>query len=283
MWSITKVLNSSVVLASDDAGVEAVLLGKGIGYGAKPGQQVDSGVVDQVFVNRGAETGTLIDLLREIPGWYLELTHEVVALAKGRLPHALDDHIYLTLTDHLHFMVQRLRDGLVVRNRFVWEMKSFYPQEYALGVEALGRLRHGVEDVDLPDDEAANIAFHLVNASRGGPDFNALRAVQLIKAMSDIVRYTFPGSSDVEDLHWARFVTHLQFFTERYLTQGLLESDDDFLYAQMVDRYPAAIGAAEKIADHLLKSDGVELPNEEIAYLALHMQRISDAGSSPSR
>lgn len=279
MWSITKVLNSSVVLVTDDAGVEAVLLGRGLGYGRKAGESVDEDAVDRVFVSRGPDAGVLADLLQQIPGWYLELTHEIVALAQQRLPHDLDQHIYLTLTDHLHFAVQRARDGLLIRNRLAWEMKSFYPQEYALAEEALRRLRARVQDVTLPDDEAANIAFHLVNASRGGADFNALRAVILIDAIVTITRYSTPERSEDNRLHWARFITHLQFFAERYLSGRLLASDDDFLFRQIAVRYPDALRTAEQVRDHLARIEGVDLPHEEVAYLALHIQRLADSGS----
>ena len=37
MYQIKKVLNSSVVLVEDDTKAEFVLLGKGIGFGKKPG------------------------------------------------------------------------------------------------------------------------------------------------------------------------------------------------------------------------------------------------------
>lgn len=280
MWAITKVLNSSVVLVEDDTGVEAVLLGRGIGYGRKVGDPVEEDAVDRVFVSRGAEAGVLADLLQEIPDWYLELTHEIVTLAQGRLRHDLDQHIYLTLTDHLHFAVQRARDGLMIRNRLAWEMKSFYPEEYALAEEALVRLRARVDDVTLPDDEAANIAFHLVNASRGGADFNALRAVKLIDAITAITRYSTPERTEATRLHWARFITHLQFFAERLLSGRLLASEDDFLFRQIAVRYPEALSTAERVRDHLLVTEQVSLPHEEVAYLALHIQRLTDSDAA---
>ncbi len=40
MQIIKKVLNSSVVLVEDERGVERVLLGKGIGFAARPGDTV---------------------------------------------------------------------------------------------------------------------------------------------------------------------------------------------------------------------------------------------------
>lgn len=47
---IRKVLNSSVVLVQDEGGEESILLGKGIGYGRRPGQSIDRQPSDRVFI-----------------------------------------------------------------------------------------------------------------------------------------------------------------------------------------------------------------------------------------
>ena len=46
---IKKVLNSSVVLVEDDAHQESILLGKGIGFGQKPGNVIVENQKNQVF------------------------------------------------------------------------------------------------------------------------------------------------------------------------------------------------------------------------------------------
>lgn len=273
MWTIKKVLNSSVVLATDDTGVDAVLLGKGIGYGRKPGEEVVKAAVDQLFVERDHEGSLIADLLQEVPPWYLELAYEIVQDAERRLQRSLDPRVYRTLTDHLHFAVERAREGIVVQNRLAWEMRSFYPAEHAIAEDALQRLRTRI-DVGLPDDEAANITFHLVNAGRGESNFNALKAVKLIDTVATIVRYSAPDSETTQ-MHWARFITHLQFFAERFASGKLLKSRDDFLYRQMTHAYPQALETAERVRDHLVRTEAVTLPNEEVAYLALHIQRLT--------
>ena len=275
MWIVKKVLNSSVILATDDAGAESVVLGKGIGYGRRAGELVDPAVVDQVFVPLpSGRSGELVEMLRDIPAWYLELTHSIVQLAEERLQHQLDPHIYLTLTDHLHFAVQRAGEGIAVTNRLAWEIRTFYPTEYEVGTVALHLLRQHT-DVELPDDEAANIAFHLVNALRGGASsFNALRAVQLIDAVVTIVKYATPGLDDAPSVHWSRFLTHMQFFADRFYSDKLLSSGDDFLFHQLASRYPQATSIAERVRSHIAGAYQVALPNEEVGYLALHIQRL---------
>jgi beta-glucoside operon transcriptional antiterminator len=46
-------------------------------------------------------------------------------------------------------------------------------------------------------------------------------------------------------------------------------------FQQMQQNYPAAVTCAEKIRTFVLRKYGVFLPNEETAYLALHVARLT--------
>ena len=86
-----------------------------------------------------------------------------------------------------------------------------------------------------------------------------------------VTRYTMT----TESIHYARFVSHLQYFAERFFSGKLMDSEDDFLFQQMQQNYPAAVTCAEKIRTFVLRKYGVFLPNEETAYLALHVARLT--------
>ena len=107
MLRISKVLNISVVLVRDDNGEESILLGKGIGYGRKAGQEIDRQPSDRVFIPlSNPDAQPMLELFSSIPPVYLELTQEIVADAEETLGVKLSPHIYLMLTDHLHFAVE---------------------------------------------------------------------------------------------------------------------------------------------------------------------------------
>ncbi len=97
--------------------------------------------------------------------------------------------------------------------------------------------------------------------------------------MVSIVTYTMHRAFDTESINYSRFINHLQFFAERYYSGKLLVSADDFLYRQMAEAYPAAISCAEKLRAYLRRNDGADLPNEEVAYLALHIARLTERDS----
>jgi len=276
--TIKKVLNSSVVLAVDENGVELVVLGKGIGYGRKPGEPVVPDDANQVFVSLPeGDQRNLVELLAQIPGEFVELTRDIVALAEGD-GLELDPHIYLTLTDHLNFAVERQRKGLTTVNRLAWEVRTIYPRQYAVGIRAVALLRDRLH-IELPDEEAANVAFHLVNADAGntgidGVPVDAARVVQLVSQVATIVTHSTGVQLHNDDLHGARFVAHLQYFARRFFDGRLATSDDDFLFTSLSARYPAAITAAERVRVLVAQEYGEVLPNEEIAFLALHIARV---------
>lgn len=273
---IRKVLNSSVVLVQDDGGEESILLGKGIGYGRKPGQEIDRQPSDRVFVPlSNPDAQPMIELFSAIPPEYLDLTQEIVRDAEQTLGVHLSPHIYLMLTDHLHFAVERQHKGIVVTNRVFWEIKHFYPREYAVGLRGLERTR-ALLHIDLPQEEAGNIAFHIVNARQDpAAGYDAMQAARLIGELTNIVTYRMHARVDSESIHFSRFISHLQFFAERFFSGKLMDSQEDFLFRQMQQGYPEATDCAEKIRTFVLRKYGIFLPNEETAYLALHIARLT--------
>lgn len=66
---ISKQLNNNIVIASDDQGREVVLMGKGIGFGCKPGMEPNMALVEKRFFgfSSGAHTQQLAELLIVFP------------------------------------------------------------------------------------------------------------------------------------------------------------------------------------------------------------------------
>ena len=145
-------------------------------------------------------------------------------------------------------------------------------------------------NVSLPEEEAGNIAFHIVNARMdGGAGGDAMQAARLIGELTNIVTYRMHTHLDTESIHYTRFISHLQFFADRFFSGKLMDSDDDFLFRQMQQGYPAATDCAERIRTYLLRKYNIFIPNEETAYLALHIARLAKSardnteGEDPAR
>lgn len=82
---IKKVLNSSVVLAEDQKNFDFILLGKGIGYGKKVGENLKLDESHELFIPLNDKKGKQIfDLVGTIPLEVLELSQSIILEAKKR-------------------------------------------------------------------------------------------------------------------------------------------------------------------------------------------------------
>lgn len=274
MIVIKKVLNSSVILG-EEAGKEKILLGKGIGYGKKQGETILESDVDQVFIPvESAQAQQIVELLVSIPEEFLEITQKTIKHAEEVLDIEVNSSIYFTLMDHLNFAVERFKKGITITNRVYWEISSYYPKELEVSHYCLDL----IEDYfgcRLPFEEAGNIAFHLINAQSGEENTgNALKSAKMIGSIVNLVRYSLGMNIDTESIHYSRFITHVKFFVERFFSDELMTQEDNMLYNQIATLYPQAMNGALKVRDYIEKVYGKSMANEEVAYLAVHINRL---------
>ena len=92
----------------------------------------------------------------------------------------------------------------------------------------------------------------------------------------DLVRYTFMLKFDEEDLNYQRFITHLRFFAQRILEGKMLDSGQEELFKGMAMQYPKQVKTAEKICHATAQRHNVEIPTEEVVFLAVHIVRLTN-------
>lgn len=275
MYTIEKVLNSSIVLAQDEKGKNFILLGKGIGYGKKTGMIIEKQNVEQIFIPvDNNELEKVSYLMNAIPPELIEVTQDIITYAKNVLNVKFKDSLYFILADHLNFSIKRFIENINISNRVFWEIKNFYSKEFAVGLYAI-KLMNTKFNISLPEEEAANIAFHLVNAQdEKDESMDTMKAAKLVGVIVNIVRYSIKGEFDTESIHYSRFITHIKYFVERYFANRLLNETDDILYSQVSSKYKEAFACTLKIDDYFYEKYQTHLPHEELAYLIVHIQRL---------
>ena len=273
--NIQKVINNNVISAFDDNNQEVVIMGRGIGFKAHAGDCVDDAKVEKVFrIENETLSRQFQEILANIPLEHMQLTSEIISYAKESLNVQLNQSIYVTLTDHINFAINRYKKGINLNNALLWEIKRFYSQEYELGRYAVNLIRERL-DVELPEDEAGFIALHVVNAEYGTEISNAANFPNQVKKMLEIVTEDLGLEMDENSLHYERFVTHLKFLLQRVYRKELLQ-DEDIEMAEMIRRkYPKEFSCSKKVADYIEKEIGCKLSEEEKMYLAIHIRRVS--------
>lgn len=273
---IIKVMNNSLVFAKDDNNDEIVVMGKGIGFMKKPGDSVDSSKVEKIFTLKNDESKKkYFRNMEDISSEYVDITNHIVKYATDILKCKLNDNIFISLIDHISFAIERYNKNVSLQNRLLWEVKKFYPEEFKIGLYAVDKI-NAIFNINLPEEEAGNIAFHIVNAQTENAEMqNTMLMIKMMKDILNIIKYDLKINLDKESLSYSRFITHLQFFLQRVIEGKVADSKNSFIFEQVEIQYPEKVKCARNIKSYVEKLLNVEIGDDEILYLSMHIIRVS--------
>ncbi len=273
---IEKVINNNIVSSFDEKGREIVVMGRGIGFGAKPGAEIDKSRIEKIFkMDSNEESERLQSLFADIPIERIKIADEIILCWKESFPDKkISKNIYMTLTDHINFAIDRAIEGMNFKNPLLWEIKRFYPDEYVMGKKALEIIEKRL-GISLPEDEAASIAMHFANAGFGTEMPEAMDITKLIQNVLKIIRYNYNVEIDEDSINYERFITHLKFFAQRIVTNRANSCEDPAFHEMIKERYKNEYKCAEKIKKYIEAEYKIKVPDEEMIYLTVHIKRIT--------
>ena len=272
---IEKVINNNIISAYEKSGAEVIVMGRGIGFKKKQGEVVPADQISKIFrIKSRTLTEQFKELLANMPLERVRISDEIISHAKDHLKLKLNQSIYVTLTDHINFAIERVSQGIEPQNALLWEIKRFYPQEFQLGIYALELIQDRL-GILLPEDEAGFIALHFVNAEYGTDIRDAVKFPDQMQAIVDIVERDLGILLDESSLHYERFMTHIKFLIQRIYRKELLSSEDRELSLLMQRKYPREYQCSVKVAEYIMQATGCRLSEEEIMYLSVHIRRVT--------
>lgn len=272
---IEKVINNNIISAYEKSGAEVIVMGRGIGFKKKQGEVVPTDQISKIFrIKSRTLAEQFKELLANMPLERVRISDEIISHAKDHLKLKLNQSIYVTLTDHINFAIERVSQGIEPQNALLWEIKRFYPQEFQLGIYALELIQDRL-DILLPEDEAGFIALHFVNAEYGTDIRDAVKFPDQMQAIVDIVERDLGILLDESSLHYERFMTHIKFLIQRIYRKELLSSEDRELSLLMQRKYPREYQCSVKVAEYIMQATGSRLSEEEIMYLSVHIRRVT--------
>lgn len=272
---IHKILNNNVVSSLDERNREVILMGRGLGWKAKPGQLVDKKKIEKIFrMDTDASTEKLKQLFLEVDVEAIELSARIIDYARETLKKRLNKNVYITLTDHISFAIERMKQGITFHNVLQWETSKLYPAEYEIGLYAIHMLEETM-NIRFPKDEAGSIALHIVNAEYDCNMNYTQQMTEIIQNSLNIVRYAFHIEFNEQSLDYQRFTTHLLFFAQRALDGRLRTGEPDEMYELVRCKYPNQFRCAQKINNYLEKQYQCSLSAEELTFLTVHIVRVT--------
>lgn len=272
--NIQKVINNNVISAYDEKNQEVVIMGRGIGFKAHPGDKIDETKVEKIFrIENETLSRQFQELLENIPLEHMQLTSDIISYAKKSLNVQLNQNIYITLTDHINFAIQRQAQGIQLQNALLWEIRKFYNQEYLLGKYAVDLLNQKL-GTKFSEDEAGFIALHFVNAEYNTNIRDTFAMTNMIQGILDLVKTEMQIEFNEDSLHYERFVTHLKFLAQRLYRHEMLKDEEVELAQMLENKYPKEYECSKKIASYIKQEYGWEISGEEVMFLSIHIRRV---------
>jgi len=272
---VKKILNNNVIVTSNEKNKEVIVMGKGLAFGLKVGDEIDRNRIDKVFsLENKTEAMRFKQLLAEVPEKYLEMSEAIIDYAKEKLGKKLHNSIYITLTDHINTMAERSKFNTYIKNPMLWDVKRLYREEFLVAEKAVEEINQRL-GASYDDHEAASIALHFVNAQLE-LDFSAtMNITKVISEILNIVKYHFRITYNEDSLSYYRFVVHLRSFAQRLFAETTYDDLEDIELLQHIQKkYEKSYQCSHLISQYILESYGYELHEEEAMYLTIHIEKV---------
>lgn len=272
---ISRVLNTNAVLSTGTDGNEIVLLGCGIGFKSRPGDEVDESKIEKRFtLNDKKQLNRFQELLEQIPSEYIFVAEQAISFAKRFYNMKLNESIHISLADHIHSAVENAKLGIQIPNSLLLDIRQYYPREYEIGQETLNIIGEKLH-VKLAEDECGFVAMHFVNAQYGTENTNVKKIITFVRDVNHFILNELEIEPDEDSLFYHRYMTHLNFFAQR-VAGGLHYSDENDVELSLLKKhYRKEYQVSCDVADYIRKNYHFKPNKDEIMYLTIHLAHIT--------
>ena len=114
-------INNNIISAYEKSGAEVIVMGRGIGFKKKQGEVVPADQISKIFrIKSRTLTEQFKELLANMPLERVRISDEIISHAKDHLKLKLNQSIYVTLTDHINFAIERVSQGIEPQNALLY-------------------------------------------------------------------------------------------------------------------------------------------------------------------
>ena len=270
MYTIIKVLNNNTVLAKHNH-EEIIVMFKGIGFGKKAGEclEIPPQAKKYLMQKTYQSKDRFQNIIEYIDPIYLEIADEILKRAEARFA-KIDYNILLPLADHIFFTMKRMKENILPSNPFHYDIQLLFPNEYEVAQEARDIIFQYTSQ-KINDDEVGFITLHVHSAVSSNKVVESMEATRIIHEQILQLQNDLNIVIDVHSISYARLMNHIKFLIVRINSGEKLQMD---ISEFTKDKFPFAYQQAQQMCDSLSKILKKEMPETEVGYLALHLERI---------
>ncbi|WP_312446576.1 PRD domain-containing protein [Lacrimispora sp.] len=264
--------NNNIILA-EDKGQEIVLIGTGIGFGKKAGQEVDISKIDKKYI-LNADKKELINL--EV----LDGIDEKLIIEVQRIMESIEKSScfqlsiggLVSLLDHLDAAIKN--QGKEEEHPLRWIVKRIYPNDYELARKVVQSLNDRFK-IHLNDFENTAVALHFINNGFNQSLNETMNTTEVINKSINIIEYSGAFVLDKKSINYSRFVTHLRFLMKRLELNEDISNEDDNLYNAIYDCSNSIIHeTTDKIIEYLQYQFEKKIGKSERTFLMIYLNKL---------
>ena len=272
MYRVIKVLNNNGVLVYDmKRQEEAILLGSGIGFGKRVNERFerDENTKRYAIVDREEKRRTGRQVISGMNPKFLELAGKIVELAKNELGE-LNPNILIPLADHIAVAVERMQNGILLKNPFHGDIRVLYPEEYRIALKGRDMIQKASGCL-LCEDEVGYIALHIQAGRMDEKLEDSIQTVSVLRMAALMIEEGLGIKLDPHSFMFERFMAHL-----RYLVARIRDGEPITLVMDEYARtnFPQSYKLAEKICVKLGEELHRTVPREAVGHLGIHIERL---------
>lgn len=271
MYRVTKALNHNAILAvKENSTKEYLLLGRGIGFGKKVTEYVKPGEDVRIYALKSdSERGNARELVRDMNPVYLEISNAILKKAEEEFG-KIDRSILFPMADHIAFAVERIKRGEQISNPLTQDIQVLFYKEYKIAQMAEELIRQE-EGIEIDKDEIGHIALHVHSSICDENVSNAMQIAAAVRECVAMIEDETGSKIDVQTLSYNRLMNHIKYMAARGMTGEELKLDmNEYIEKQ----FPNSFQISDSVCKHLSRALGIELPEIEIGYLAMHIERV---------
>ena len=271
MYRICKVLNHNGVIALDmNDSKEYVLLGKGVGFGKKPGERFEQPADCTVYsLQETSSRGDAAELIKSIQPEYFQMANRILNEAERHFG-KIDRSILFPMADHIAFAVQRLQKGEKISNPLTEDIKTLFHSEFKVA-SMIQTILKEEKQIDIDEDEIGYVALHIHSALEKESVSVSMQMARAVRDCVSVIEEQRGIRINVMSLSYNRLMNHVKYMVARVLKgESLKVNMNDYVQ----HNFPDAFELATTVCDHLSHALHKPLEELEIGYLAMHIERI---------
>lgn len=270
MYQVVKVLNNNTILAKDD-NEEVIIMYKGIGFGKKVNDtlEVPSQAKKYLMQKSYQAKEKMMKVTDYIQPEYLEIAAAIIKEATLHFEEVNHD-ILVPLADHIYYAVKRMDENIMPSNPFSYDIQLLFPEEYEVALKSKDIIKKMVNK-EINDDEVGFITLHIHSAVSNNKVGESMEAARVVHESITKLEKDLNTKIDNHSISYARLMNHIKFLIIRLNTNEKLQMD---ISEFTKDKFPFAYQQADNMCKALSNVLKKELPESEVGYLALHLERI---------